>query len=412
MMRARGLYLKLQCKKYGKMLPVVLAQSFLLALIIVLIGTVAVKVMGQGSSFAQIKVAVVSEEEKSLTGLLINFVEGMDSFEGNCSFVQMDEEEAYRGLEAGEIYAAVFLPQGLLDSILSGSNIPAEVVLSRACSRLETAVFEEVASAGGKMLSVAQAGIYAADALCIETGNSDKIAETEGYLNEAYLDYALNRTSIFELEEITAIGKVEPVSYYGISLLLFFLSFAAVVMGRYAKVKPDAHATVLAALGMRPIWQYFCDAIAFAAVVVLLGGIIGCPILCICAVREGVRSAMSGLCITYVFVLLSVALFVRLLLQICGNDNGGIGSVFTFLFAVMFACGFLIPTAFLPIYIEKVGKIFPYKYWMEMLLGALQGKGRVEQILVMLFADGIVLLIGMSLFWLRCRRNGRKERQS
>jgi len=219
-MKAGFLYFKLQCKRYSRILPVILTESLLIAAFIVILGSVSMKVLGESRAFAQIEVGVVSKEDAALTGLLVSFVEGMDSFEENCSFVLMDEDKAYEALERGDLYAAVFLPEGVLESILNGTNIPAKVVLSRACSELETAVFKEVADAGGRLLSIAQAGIYAADALCIELKCRELIPQAENYLNDAYLEYALNRETIFELEEVSATGKVGVIVYYGISLLL------------------------------------------------------------------------------------------------------------------------------------------------------------------------------------------------
>ena len=65
-MRAGFIYFKLHCKKYGKILPMILAESFLFALLIVLLGTMAVKIMGEDSGFAQIKLAWYLRRKKTL----------------------------------------------------------------------------------------------------------------------------------------------------------------------------------------------------------------------------------------------------------------------------------------------------------------------------------------------------------
>lgn len=398
-MKAGFLYFKLQCKKYIMILPVILAESLLFSLLIGLLALTAVKLLGQGSSFAQIKVGVVSREEESVTELLVRFVEGMDSFEESCSFVRMEEQEAYEALEKGELYAAVILPEGVLDGILNGTNIPAKVVLSRACSELETAVFEEVAGAGGRMLSVAQAGIYAADDLCLEMGRSDLIAEAEAYLNEAYLDYALGRTSIFELEEVAATGKVGLLSYYGVSMLLVFLSFVAVIAGKYSKTKPDANSALLAVVGMGHVWQYLYDVLAYAVTFTAIGSVIGCPLMLLLWGREGAVSGAAYLCVLFVGILFSLALFVRLLLQIVGNDNGGMGSVFAFLFVAMLLCGLFLPMAFLPTWAEGFKRLLPYGFWMDSLLVAVQGNGQFAAIIILLLGSILILPVGMGLYF-------------
>lgn len=407
-MKAGLIYFKLHCKKYGKIVPMILAESFLIALLIFLLGTVTVKILGEGSGFTQIKVGVVSEEEESLTGLLVSFVEGMDSLEDNCSFELMEEQDAYEALEAGELYAAVFLPEGILDSILNGTNLPAKVVLSRACSELETAVFEEVAGAGGRMLSIAQAGIYAADELCLETGYAEQIVAAEAYLNDAYLNYALNRTSIFEQEEIAATGKVGAATYYTVSLLLVFLTFATVVMGRYVKTGPDAHTVLIAVAGMKKEWQYLCDVFAFVIIVTIAGGVLGCPIVCACASWENAMKEVIPLCGVYILILFSMALFIRLLLQICGNDNGGMGTVFAFSFVTMFVCGLFIPTAFLPVSLEKLGQLLPYRYWLTMILNAFGGEIKPMWMVAVLLENVAFFFLGMGLFLLGDKPMGKE----
>lgn len=409
-MKAGFLYFVLQCKRYSRILPVILVESLLIAGIIVVLGIFSVKVLGEGTAFSKIKVGVVSKEEAAMTGLMVSFVEGMDSFEESCSFTLMDEDTAYELLERGEIYAAVILPEGVLESILNGTNIPARVVLSKACSELETAVFKEVADAGGRLLSIAQAGIYAADALCVELEYRELIPQTEEYLNEAYLKYALNRATVFELEEVAATGKVGMAAYYGVSLLLVFFTFTAVVTGRYAKVRKDAHTMMVAALGMKLGKQYLCDTLAYALTITLVGSLMAFPVLWKCAVYESVESKTIILSMIFAMILFSIVLFVRLLLQLWGNNAAGIGGAFAVLLMMMFSCGLILPTAFLPVSLEKLGNFFPYGYWMETVLTGMQGKVDVARLSLLLLQDAVVLLLGMGLFGWKSSFSGKERR--
>lgn len=405
-MKAGFIYFRLQVKKYAKILPVLLAESFLAVLFIAILGGIAIKVMGQESSFKQIKVGVVSEEEGSLTGLLLHFVEGMDSFKESSVLLKMEQQEAYGALESGEIYAAVFWEKGTLQSILDGTNIPVKVVLGHAGGNLETAVFRQVASAGGRLLSVAQAGIYGAHNFYQKSGQTQLIPEAEAYLNEAYLAYALNRASVFHLKKVSATGKVGLPAYYGISFLLILLLFVTIVGGRYTRVKRDAHTMVLAALGMKTGWQYLCDVLAFSMMLTGAGSVIALPVLAVCAGMEGMKSNTGLLWGMFIIVFFSATLLMRLLFQICGNDNGGIGIVFAVVFVTLLASGFLIPTAFLPVSLEEAGRLLPCKYWQELLFQALQGKVEIASLLILLLGDVIAVLWGMALFVFGNRMRG------
>lgn len=407
-MRTGIVFFRLQCKKYSKILPVILAESFLCAVLIVMLGLVVLKLSGQSSSISEIKVAVVLEEDEDLTKLLVRFVGGMESFEETVTFLQMEKDEAYEVLERGEIYAAVILPEGVLESILNGTNIPVRVVLSRAGSEMETAIFEEVVKAGGRMLSVAQEGIYAAEDFCLETGHYDKISEADDYLNAVYLKYSLNRNAIFKQEKINATGDVGLLTYYGAALLLVFFTFAGVVLGKHVQVYPSELSSVLAASGFKRIWQYFCDVLAFSGVFALAGGVIGCPVLLVCIRQADMGSTGVLLCIIFVLVLFAIGVFIRMLFQITGNESGGTGCIFVLLFAMMFACGLFLPSAFLPLWADKLGQMLPYKFWLELLLQSMWDE--VESYRVGNLLTGCVcsLFIGAVLFCLNGSRSGRR----
>lgn len=403
-MRAGVVFFGLQCKKYGKLLPAILGKSLIFAAVMGMFAVVAVKMLSAESAFSEITVAVVSEEDDSVTDMLVGFVGAMDSFEESVSFERMSEEQAGKALEKREVYAAIYLPAGVLEGILNGNNIPAKVVLSRAGSEMETAVFEAVAKAGGRMLSIAQAGIYAADELCLETDRKENIREAEDYLNNAYLEYALNRTAIFELEEVTAVGKVRLQTYYTLSVMIAFLTFAGVVMGRYAKVTPDALTSVLSASGLGWGRQYLLDTIAFSLVFAVAGTALGCPVLVFCAVTEGRKSAVALVLISFMSVLCFLGIFFRLILGITGSGNMGLGCAVVLLLAMMFLGGMFIPSVFLPVWAERIGGVLPYHDVLEILVCSFQGE--VESVDVIGLVSGAVigLLSGAGIFFVRGKK--------
>ena len=269
-MKAGWIFWKLECKKYIKMIPFILLESVIFGLILLVFGIYASKSLYGERSMGVIRIGIVSEEESSLSGMLVNFVSSMESMEESCQFVTMEREQAYDALSDGSIYAAVILPEGMVESILNGTNLPATVVFGNTYSKVETAVFKEMAGAGERLLATAQAGIYAADALCIQLGKTDRIQEAEDILNAAYLRYALKRAEVFDLREVVATGGMGTKGYYTVSLLLVFMSFAGIAMGRYASVRTEDFQRVLSARGIGLVRQYLLESGAFATVLAAL----------------------------------------------------------------------------------------------------------------------------------------------
>lgn len=194
-MYCRWIFFWLNMKKFIRLLPAIVLETILFGLLLLGVGTYASKAVYGEKAVGEIRVGIVSEGEDKMTDMLLKFVESMDSVRDTVSFVRLSEEEARRRIADEDIYAAVVIPEGMVDSIITGENVPVTILLGGIYSRAETEVFVQFTKAGAKLLTTAQAGIYAADAFCVENGWRDGISWTENYLNEAYLKIALERTS-------------------------------------------------------------------------------------------------------------------------------------------------------------------------------------------------------------------------
>lgn len=364
-MKAGRTFFRLELKKYSKAIPAILLESFLFGLLILSFGFFAIKYVNGGQTIGKIKVGIVSMEDEKLSRLLVDFAGSMDSMEESCSFELMEESAAYKGLENGSIYAVIIIPEGMIDGIMNGQNIPATVLFSTAHSRMETEIFTELAEAGNRLLRTAQAGIYAADALCLEMEHQDWLRETEDYLNRTYLQYALNRKAVFKLMEVQATGNYSLLQYYSVALLLIFLSFAGLTMGRLSESRQTAFNKIISARGLHRVWQAFLDIMAYAVVFTVFSMVLAVLFLQFMAAKAGTGIIGARGIIGLLFVFFSMGLFIRILLGITGNETAGLGVSFFLLMVMMVCSGLFLPQAFLPSFMEKTGKYLPYRIWLE-----------------------------------------------
>lgn len=388
------LYFKLEWKQYMKVIPPVLVQSILFGIMILALGVYASQAVYGETVIGQIRVGIVSEEENRLSGMLTGFVQSMESVKDNCSFQLMTREEAERSLEQGDIYAAILIPRGMLEGILNGNNIPAQVLINHSFSQMEAEVFMEMTEAGDRLLGTAQAGIYAFDDLLRETGRQDLIQETEDELNAAYLKYALNRNTIFKITEVNAVKGGNIVEYYCAALLFAFLSFTGLSMGKLATVHPQSIHRILNTKKPGMAWQYIIEAGAYSAAFAVLGT--GASFLTgiVCLNRESATFSLSGSWGLLFFIWFGTGIFIRMLIQITGKTPGGLGISFIISITLMLGSGIFIPQAFLPEWFAKAGNMMPYKMWMEGLLSALQGKYEWIQGMWLAVSIAVSLLIG------------------
>lgn len=407
-MKANWVFWKLECKKYIKLIPLILLESMIFGLILLVFGVYVSRSLYGERRMGVIQIGVVSEEESALSAMLVNFVSSMESMEDNCHFVTMERAEAYEALSEGSIYAAVILPQGMVEGILNGTNLPATVVFGRTYGKVETEVFKELAGAGDRLLSTAQAGIYAADALCMQMGRFEKMQEAEEVLNAAYLEYALRRADCFDLREVIATGGMNTQGYYVVSLLLIFLSFAGIIMGRYARVSAGDFGHLVCIRGIGILSQYFLESLAFSSIFATLGTVLAIPVLQWYLVSEGHRWIKPAGALMLFLVFMVMGSFVRLVVEVTGNSSGGLGAALLILAVLMVVSGLFLPSAFLPAWMTWIGQRSPYTLWMETMWGIL-GRRFPENMVLWLLCTAISgLVIGMAVYMLRSlQRNER-----
>lgn len=407
-MKAGWIFWKLECKKYIKLIPFILLESVIFGLLLLVFGAYASRSLYGEKSIGVIRIGIVSEEESSLSEMLVNFVSSMESTENSCQFVIMEREQAYEALDDGSIYAAVILPEGMVEGILNGTNLPATVVFGSTYSKVETAVFKELAGAGERLLATAQAGIYAADALCLQLGQPDKIQEAEEILNTSYLRYALRRAEVFDLQEVVATGGMDIKGYYTVSLLLVFLSFAGISMGRYANVRAEDFQRLLCVRGIGMMRQYFCEGLAFAGIFGMLSMVIALPLFQWYLIQKGERVlGLSGMLLLFLLFLV-MGIFIRMVMEIAGNSPGGLGVAFLITLSLMAASGLFLPSAFLPVWMERIGRYLPYTLWMELAWGILGRRFPDGAVSYQISVAAAGITIGMCVYLLKSLRwNGR-----
>lgn len=399
----RWILFRLEIKKFIRMLPVILAETILFGLLLLVFGLWASKGLYGNKAVSQIRIGIVSDTDDRITDRIVRFVSSMDSVSDAVSFVRLSEEEARKKISLGEIFGAVLIPQGLMESILSGENLPAVILLDDTFSSMETAVFAQLADAGAKLLATAQAGIYAADAFCMSTGHEDLIVQSEEYLNKAYIDYAMKRTSLWKEREITAHLGVNISDYYGISLFLAFLLLAGVSFGTYMQVGCGERERIWKTWGIGTGQRYLIEGTAFGAVYSLLGMLLAIPFYLLLAKELDSSFSPSLSWLWMAAVWMAAGLFLRMLVELSGNHTGGMGICFLLLLAFMIVSGMFIPLSFLPLWAERAGRLLPFGRWMEAITAALQGSALGTQA-VWLLADMLVYLL-LGVLFTKCREH-------
>ena len=137
-MKKFGIYMRLQLKRMGKVFPAVFLVTVLLSVGIGLLVWMQLSAGRQDDNRQKIVLGIVGDTRDSYLGFGIYALEHLDSSRFTISFSELTEEEAAIQLESGKISGYIRIPDGFLDSIVSGRNMPVTFVRGGAQSGIGT----------------------------------------------------------------------------------------------------------------------------------------------------------------------------------------------------------------------------------------------------------------------------------
>ncbi|MDD3369345.1 MAG: ABC transporter permease [Lachnospiraceae bacterium] len=366
-------YLKLQLKQAKAAFPRSIAASSLLLVLIGSIAILGIHFLYQGKLVDQIRIAVVADETNPMTKLLLSYVSNMESTEALCVFENVEESRGLEGIKQGTYAACMILPETVVEDILNGTNTPVRVVLPEN-GGIGTILLQELTDAGADMLSVAQAEIYATYDLVVDTRMYDRLAELEAKVDKQNLDMALNRTGVFQQEQLSAVGKLAIWQYYlaaGIllSLLLWGISCS------FIQDEPTVMQDLLKRQGCPDLIQLLCK--LNAVFVMYLGyAIVLFALLRIIGTYIGIEMFIEKWDILiFMLMLLLMATWTLALSYLAGKDGAQFFLFPVAAFGVMGISGGFAPMAFLPDKMRTIGELLPVHKLIAWLGGSIRQTG-------------------------------------
>ena len=370
MIKKHLLFLLFQLKAVSKTLPRLIICTVILASIVFVAGYCGNLTLNEKEGFISIDVAIVMPDDDGRLNLGYSFLENMDSLNEVCTFHDMTLTDAKKALKNNEIAVIIEIPQGFVDGIIYGDNVPATLI-TREDAGFETQFFCAILNSGVSTLSYTQAGIYSVGDLLYEYGHSDLISNAEESLNIFYIKYALNRGYFFNNESTSATGDVTTMGYYIASGIILLTLLCGLTVNRYFSCHPESVLQALKRCGIRNPYIRFTELFSISTVFFLLFG----AIIIITGLTAGkdVFSFSLGGFLMFFVIIMSIVSFLMFINSL--TDNKLAVTLITFLFTalMLYMCGRILPFAFLPDGVVTIGKALPAHYWGKSLEASLFG---------------------------------------
>ncbi|MDD3205350.1 MAG: ABC transporter permease [Lachnospiraceae bacterium] len=364
-------FIGMELKKLFHALPKFLIGAIVLTLFISTVAFCGIKLLYPSDVPTTVQIDLVTADTSDASRLAVNFISQMQSTKSMFTFQFADEEKAYQDLHTGKAAAVMLLPTNMVESIIDGTNKPVQVIFADT-SALSTLLLQELTSAGGQLLSSAQAGIYTITDLYIANNLTEYLQASYDSINRTNLSYALARDQIFQRKSTSATGKLSVTAYYVCSAALLFLLLFGAACSFHLSAEPLSFCQKLKSMqipnALVILVQWFVTFLSYLFITVLVLFLFYMVDGFLLPNDLGFPAFSISRIFVLLFLLIFISIFVVCIYRLTPNASTGILLLFVLSLLLLFLSGCFIPAAFFPDSLRTLSACLPTTY-MQQLLG-------------------------------------------
>ncbi len=393
-------YLFLQFKRVLKLFPLFLLVSaiFFTGLSAVYIAFVNMDANKEDNQ--KFKVGIVGEPGEEYLDMGMAAMQSMDSTRFAIELVVLDEEEATKKLQNGDISAYAVFPEGFIDDALDGVINPIRFVTTSSSTNLISMFKDEITSVITNILTQSQSGSYGVYDALKENGNKKMASKHLNKISMEYVDIILSRSNVYKVQELGVGDGVQLPRYLFCSFTVLYVCIMVLPFAHLYIKKDNSLVTLLYSQGISPIKQVLSEFIAFCVMILFV-------FLLIMGVLSGALSFISNTGSENLILdipLLQIAKYILPIILVTSSlgfmvyefSGNLISGILTYFFIAIFLCyssGCIYPTYMLPGTLQFLAKILPFGIARSFLTSGIDYEFKVIEFLTLIaYSIGFVVL--------------------
>lgn len=315
----------------------------------------------------KVEVGICGDLSDSYLGIGVLAVQQLDSSRFAINFHTLEEEEAREMLLDGKLTAYLVIPEGFVDSVVSGENFSVRYYTANSQMGMGTMLMNELANIISELVTKSQSSIYGMQNLCEDYGRYDIYWDATNELNLEYIDIILSRQLLFDVDILGVSNDLSLQGYYICGFaVLFFMIFG--INGCPIFVRKDMSlARLMSAGGVGSLYQVLVEFVAYLVMVSVCMLSVFLVLAGVCQFTDFVIPEWRSVDFATVFsfgVALMPAIFMLTAMALLGHELSGnivSGMLIQFLATVSmgYVCGCFYPASFFPEGIQMVGRLLP-----------------------------------------------------
>ncbi len=388
-MKKVGRYLEIQLKRVLRFFPAVFLVTLVLVGAVVLVAKGVLTEKLSDDKQAMVEIGVCGDIQDSYLGIGIIALQQLDSSRFALDFHMMKEEEAREALVAGELTAYLVVPDGFVDSVVSGENFSIKYYAANGESGIGTMLMHELAKIISELITKSQSGIYGMQSLCKELGYNDIYWDVTNDLNMQYINLLLDRPTLFEVEILGVSNQLSTQGYYICGFaVLFFMIFG--INGCPIFVRRDMSlAKILTFKGVSAGYQVMIEWIAYLCMVLtctlsvfaLLGGVCEYIDVSVPEWRRVNFESVFSFGMELIPIIIMLTGMALLLHELTDNIISGMMLQFLTALGLGYVSGCFYPSSFFPEGVQLAGRVLPSGVAIQYASGCMKGELGVGAVL-------------------------------
>ncbi len=402
-------YLIIQLKRVGKALPGICLLTVALTVSLLFLLKAMFLIEESKEKKQVVQVGIVGDLSDTYLGIGISVIKNMEDIKEMANIETMTEEEAKEKFADGEISAYLLVPDGFVDSIMSGENKQITYVTTKSAQGIGGILINELVDSISRMVTLTQNSIYAMQSYMIDYDKREQLKEATLNMNMAYIEVVMNRMGVFELQELGVSNTISLIGHLftGILLLLILLwginSVSLMVREEHSLLR------ILHTKGLDAKGQVSAEVLAYAFLqcVTLL-----CVFICLIVAKTAMGFEIKewdtmgfggqlGFVLQLIPVVLLVSALQAFLYELVTNVVTGVLLQFVVAVSMAYVAGCIYPLSFFPEFMQVIGAYSPIGAALSYMQKGLTGQNGIKEFIIIVC---YIMLFAALQMWRRNRR--------
>lgn len=374
-------YLYIQIKRALRALPVVIVTALVISGCLLLLFLMMKRIGSVRDPQEPLKLGVVGNVDDEYFQIGLAAMKHFDSSRFAVELIELEEEEAVKLTKDGELSGYAIIPEGFVNSIMTGENKQITLVTANTSEDLMSQLVIEFMDQISGYLLETQNSIYGLQRYMIDESMTDGIRTSINDINLFYVNLVMRRDTLFApLRFVDTGNTVSSAAGYICGLTVFLVMLFGITYSPVYTRRDLSLNAVLRSRGLGLVFQMLGEYLSYLFMM----------LICMIPIMSGIVYAVhkSGITVTewkqglfedyryfvmgYIPVVIMFAALQYMLFLAADNFIAGVSLQFICAVVLAYLGGCLYPLSFFPDVIRKSALYQPaglaYRYLSDILL--------------------------------------------